>query len=197
MGTTRRTRGSGATIVDSTLSSGGEAHTSPLWLLATAGACGFVWFIFSVLQITGTEQAVFGFLQSTITITPQMTATQLLALQSASTDSDHMIAYAIGWAVQVFLLLASFPSEHYTASHLARGRRWVMMILLGADWLTDAIYVLRGRTVFDGFLHFAPGGFGVMLIAVIYPLAVTGITIFCGIELAHRVDRLIGRIRHA
>lgn len=195
MGTTRRTRG--ATVIDSTLASGGEAHTSPLWLLATAGVCAFVWFVFCVLQITGTEQAVFGFLQSTITITPQMTAAQLLALQSASTDSNNMIAGAIGWAVQVFLLLASFPSEHYTASHLARGRKFVMCVLIGADWLTDALYVLRGRSVFDGFLHFAPGGFGVLVIAVIYPIAVTGITIFCGIELAHRVDRLISRIRHA
>ena len=196
MGTTRRTRG-GATVIDSTLASGGEAHTSPLWLLATAGVCGFVWFVFCVLQITGTEQAVFGFLQNTVTITPQMTAAQLLALQSASADSDNMIAGAIGWAVQVFLLLASFPSEHYIAGHLARGRKWVMIILLGADWLTDALYVLRGRTVFDGFLHFAHGGFGILVIAIIYPIAVTGITIFCGIELAHRIDRLIHRIRHA
>lgn len=193
---TTRARGSGPTIVDSTVSSGGEAHTSPLWLLATALVCGFVWFVFSVLQITGTEQAVFGFLQQTITITPQMTAAQLLQMQAASTDNNNMIAGAIGWAVQVFLLLASFPSEHYTSSHLALGRKWVMIILIGADWITDALYVLRGRTVFDGFLHFAPGGFGILIIAVIYPVAVTGITIFCGIELAHRIDRLIGRIRH-
>ena len=184
-------------MIDSTLSSGGDAHTSPLWLLMTAGVCAFVWFIFGVLQITGTEQAVFGFLQQTITVTPQMTAAQLLALQSASADSNNNIAGAIGWAVQVFLLLASFPSEHYTASHLARGRKWVMIVLVGSDWLTDALYVLRGRSVFDGFLHLAPGGFGVLIVAILYPLAVTGVTVFCGIELAHRIDRLIHRIRHA
>lgn len=197
MGTTRRTRGSGPTIVDSTLSSGGDAHTSPLWLLATAGIAAVAWFIFSTIQITGTIQAVFNFLQTTVTVTPGMTAQDLLKLQQGSLDSNELIANAIGWAVQIVLLIATFPSEHYIAAHLGRARRFVMYALIGANWITDAMYVLQGRTVFDGFLHLAPGGFGILIIAVIYPIAVTSITVFCGVEVAHRLDRLIGRIRHS
>src|SRR5260370_25415985 len=112
-GQARGPRGPRGTIVDGSLSSGGEQHTSPLWLLTTAGVAGLFWFIFFVIQITGTEQAVFTFLQSTITITPQETAGQLLPMQQGSQDSTNMIASAIGWSVQLILLGASFPAKHY------------------------------------------------------------------------------------
>src|SRR5260370_15805562 len=95
-GQARGPRGPRGTIVDGSLSSGGQEHTSPLWLLATAGIAGLFWFIFFVIQITGTEQAVFTFLQSTITITPQETAGQLLAMQQGALDATNMIASAIG-----------------------------------------------------------------------------------------------------
>jgi hypothetical protein len=72
-----------------------------------------------------------------------------------------------------------------------------MYVLIGADWLTDALFVLQGHTIFDGFMHFAPGAIGVLVIALIYPVAITGVTVFCGIELAHRLDRLFQRLRHS
>lgn len=190
----RRSRSAGGTV-EGTLSSGGEQHTSPLWLLATAGVAALFWFIFFVIQITGTEQAVYSFLQMTITVTPQETASQLLSMQQGSMDSSAMIADAIGWSVQLVLLFASFPSEHYVTWHIGRARVFVMWILIGTDWLTDMLYVLHGRTVFSGFLHFAPGGFGVLVVALLYPIAVTAITVFAGIEFAHRIDRLIHRLR--
>lgn len=191
----RRTTSAGPTIVEGSVSSGGEAHTGPLWLLTTAGIFGIAWFIFSTIQITGTIQTVFMFLLSTITVTPGMTAQDLLKLQQGSLDSTELIANAIGWAVQIVLLIATFPSEHYITAHLGRFRRLVMWVLIGGDLLTDALYVLRGRTIFDAPFHLAPGGLGIMIIALIYPVAVTAITVFCGVELAHRVDRLLSHLR--
>jgi hypothetical protein len=171
-----------------------EAHTSPLWLLATAGMCGIAWFIFSILQITSTEQAVYHLLQSTITITPGMTAQQLVQMQNGSMDQTNLEASGIGWAVQIFMLLLSFPSEHYTVGYLARARRLAMFVLVGGDIITDATYVLSGHQIFSGF-GFAPGGFGVVIVAVLYPVAICAVTVFCGMELAHRVDKLFGRLR--
>jgi hypothetical protein len=197
MGARQRTGGAFAQgpIVEGSLSSGGNEHTSPLWLLATAGVTGLFWFIFFVIQITGTEQAVYTFLQTTITVTPQETAGQLLAMQQGSLDSTTLIADAIGWAVQLMLLVASFPAEHYTAWHIGRARRYAMMVLIGADWLTDALYVLHGRTVFTSFLQFANGGLAILIVAIIYPIAVTAVTVFAGIEFAHRIDKLVNRLR--
>jgi hypothetical protein len=186
----------GATV-EGSVASGGNEHTSPIWLLTTAAIAGLFWFIFFVIQITGTEQAVYAFLQLSITITPQETAGQLLAMQRASLDSSTLIADAIGWSVQLMLLVASFPAEHYVAYHIGRARRFAMIVLIGADWLTDALYVLHGRTVFTGFLQLAPGGLGILVIAIIYPIAVTAVTVFAGIEFAHRVDRLISRLLHS
>lgn len=193
--TSRRPRGT--TTVEGSVSSGGNQHTSPLWLLATAGVAGLFWFIFFVIQITSTEQAVYSFLQMSITVTPQETAGQLLAMQQGSQDSSAMIADAIGWSVQLMLLVASFPAEHYIAYHIGRARRYAMYVLIGTDWLTDSLYALHGRTVFDGFLNFAPGGFGILVVAIIYPIAVTAVTVFAGVEFAHRIDRLISCIRGA
>ncbi len=116
-------------------------------------------------------------------------------MQQGSQGSTTLIADATGWAVQWMLLVASFPVEHYTAWHIGRARRYAMMLLIGTDWLTDMLYVLHGRTVFTGFLQFAPGGFGILIIAVIYPIAVTSVTVFAGIEFAHRIDKLIHRLR--
>ncbi len=183
-----------ARTVEGSLAYGGESHTSPLWLLATAAICGIAWFIFSILQITSTEQAVFHMLQSTFTIKPGMTAQQLLDLQNGSMDQTNLEAAGIGWAVQIFMLLLSFPSEHYIHPALGRARRFVMYILVGGDILTDGLYVLNGHQVFNGF-SFASGGFGVLVVAILYPVAICGVTVFCGMELAHRVDRLFGRLR--
>lgn len=189
----RRARRSGTTV-EGSLSYGGEAHTSPLWLLATAGICGLAWFIFSILQITSTEQAVFHMLQSTFTIRPGMTAQQLLDMQNGSMNQTNLEAAGIGWAVQIFMLLLSFPSEHYIHPALGRARRFVMFILVGGDIITDSLYVLDGHQVFAGF-GFAPGGFGVLIVALLYPIAICGVTVFCGMELAHRIDRLFSRLR--
>jgi hypothetical protein len=180
--------------VEGSLASGGEAHTSPLWLLATAIICGVAWFIFSILQITSTEQAVFHMLQSTFTIQPGMTAQQLLDLQNGTKDQTGLEAAGIGWAVQIFMLLLSFPSEHYILPTLGRARRFVMWVLVGGDIITDMLYVLDGHQVFSGF-GFAPGGVGVLIVAILYPIAICGVTVFCGMELAHRLDRLFSRIR--
>jgi hypothetical protein len=189
-----RSRTMGGATVEGSLSYGGEAHTSPLWLLATAAICGIAWFIFSILQITSTEQAVFHLLQSTFTIQPGMTAQQLLDMQNGSMDQTNLSAAGIGWAVQIFMLLLSFPSEHYIHPTLGRARRFVMIILVGGDILTDALYVLNGHQVFSG-IGFAPGGFGVLIVALLYPIAICGVTVFCGMELAHRIDRLFTRLR--
>jgi len=192
----RRRSGSGDTI-DATIvtEEGGSEHTSPVWLLITVGIFGFAWYIFSTIQITGTIQAAFVLLQTTITVTPGETAAELLKIQQNSIDSTTLIASTIGWAIQITLLRTMLPSEHYILFHLGRARGYITKILIGADVITDSLYVLHGRTVFDGFLHFAPGGFGILIVAVAYPIALISITVFCGIEMAHRVDRLVQCLR--
>jgi hypothetical protein len=162
--------------------------------LATAVICGVAWFIFSILQITSTQQAVHHLLQSTLTISPGMTAQQLLDMQRSSMDQTGLIAAGIGWAVQIFMLILSFPSEHYVYPSLKRARSFVMYVLIGGDILTDMLYVIDGHQVFSGF-SFAPNGFGVLVVAIIYPIAVCGVTVFCGMELAHRLDKLFSRVR--
>lgn len=190
----RRRRNSGSTgdTVEGTISyseSGGE-HTSPIWLLITAGVFGLAWFIFSTVQITSTIQAAFLFLQSTYTITPGETATDLLKIQQGNLDSTTLISTIIGWAIQITLLRTMLPSQHFTLFHLDRARVFITRILIGADVLTDALYVLHGRSVMLDWHTFAPGGLGVLIIAVLYPIALISITVFCGIEMAHRIDRL-------
>jgi hypothetical protein len=198
MGGTRQRRSfAQGTTVNSTLASGGGEHTSPFWLLATACIFAITLFIFDTIQITSTIQAVLHFLQSNLTVTPATTVADFQKMQEGSLKSDELIANSIGWSVQIFLLIATFPSEHYIAWNLAQARRFTMYVLIGADWLTDALFVLQGHTIFDGFMHFAPGAIGVLVIALIYPVAITGVTVFCGIELAHRLDRLFQRLRHS
>ncbi|HZU03981.1 MAG TPA: hypothetical protein VFA10_30240 [Ktedonobacteraceae bacterium] len=188
-----RSTSGGPTVVSGSVSGG--QHTSPLWLLATACIAAFVWFVFNTVQITSTIQAVLNFLQNTLTVTPAMTAQDLVRMQQGALGGDLLVANAIGWSVQIFLLIATFPSEHYIAPHLGGARKVIMSVLIGADWLTDTMYVLQGHTIFDSFMHFAPGAIGALVVAIIYPIAVTGVTVFCGIEVAHRVDRLFQCIR--
>src|SRR5581483_4967086 len=117
----RTASGSGPTIVDSSAAPGAQSeHTSPLWLLATATIFGFALFIFDTIQITSTIQAVLNFLQVTMTVTPAMTANDLLKMQQGSLGSNELIANSIGWSVQIFLLIATFPSEHYIAWNLGQ-----------------------------------------------------------------------------
>ena len=155
------------------------------------GAFGLAWFIFSTIQITGTIQAALVFLQSTYTISPGETAADLLKLQQADLDSTIRIANVIGWAIQITLLRTMLPSQHFTLWHLDKARVFITKVLIGADVLTDFLYVLHGRTVFLNWHTLAPGGLGVLVIAVLYPIALISITVFCGIEMAHRIDRLI------
>lgn len=171
-----------------------EAHTSPLWLLITAVICGVIFFIFSTVQITGTQLAVFHLLQSGLTITPNMTAQQLLDIQNNHLSQDGLIAASIGWGVQVFMLIAAFPSEHYIHFSLEKGRRFVMYILIGGDIATDILYVLNGRQVFDGW-KISGSGLGILIVSALYAIAVTGVTVFCAMECAHRIDKLFGRLR--
>lgn len=187
----------GRTVEGSIEGGSTQEHTSPLWLLATAGIFAVGLFIFDTIQITSTIQAVLNFLQDTVTVTPAMTAIDLLKLQQGQLGSDELIANSIGFSVQIFLLIATFPSEHYITWNLHQARRFVMYILIGADWLTDFLYVLQGHSIFSNFPYLANGALGVLVIAIIFPIALTGVTVFCGIEVAHRIDRLIHRIRQA
>lgn len=116
-------------------------------------------------------------------------------MQQGALGGDLLVANAIGWSVQIFLLIATFPSEHYIAPHLGSARKVIMGVLVGADWLTDFMYVLQGHTIFSGFLQLAPGALGMIVVAIIYPIGITGVTVFCGIEVAHRIDRLFQCIR--
>jgi hypothetical protein len=77
-GTGTRTRAQATT---ETVSQDHPAHgylaLSPLMLLLLIGICGIAYWIFSQLQIAGTEQAVLDVLQAGTTITPGMTGEQV------------------------------------------------------------------------------------------------------------------------
>lgn len=171
-----------------------RGHTTPLWLLVTALLYGIAFFLGSVVQITGTESAVYHLLQSSITIVPNMTAQQLIDIQNGALSQTNLIAAVIGWGVQIFMIMIAFPTNHPMDPRLERLKRGITFLIIGSDIVTDAIYALDGHSVLAGW-GFAPGGFGAVIVALLYPMVVCGVTIFCGIQLAHSIDELINHLR--
>ena len=85
---------------------------SPLALLGLVLVSGGAWFIFSTLQVTSTEQSVFGLLQIGVQLPPNLTATQVMQYVNGQLDRYQTIAFAIGWGVQIALLMLSFPPDN-------------------------------------------------------------------------------------
>jgi hypothetical protein len=182
---------------------------SPLTLLVMVAVCAIAYWIFSTLQITSTEQTVYGLLQVGVQLTPSLTGAQVWQYTSGSLDHYQVIAAAIGWSVQIALLILSFPPDSallrmhrryndqvtqsltMRANVVAKVRTLMMVLLIGGDIATDFWFVASGHA----FLGLSGATIGVLLVAVIYPTGICFITIYVGKYLFAYLDALIGRLR--
>src|SRR5579884_431521 len=113
MTTTRRSKGStaaGATVNASHHVMGLVAQ-SPLMLIFLIIGLGIAVWIFTLAQITNTEQSVFGLLQVSTQLAPGMTGAQVQQFMNGHMDYYNGIAAIIGWGVQIALLMISFPPD--------------------------------------------------------------------------------------
>ncbi len=191
-----------------------DSALADLTMLIVYGGA-FVFFTF--LQMTSTEDSVFGLLQVQVDTPPSATPSQIQAAYNGTLDRNHLIAFAIALSVQLFLMTLAFPSARaLLLSHLksklptsasvgneaekmARWQSIIARILIVADILTDFLYVLSGHVVFSGtILGIIPspnaGGIGILLVGVVYPIAVCGATLFFGNIAFKRLGAFIHRI---
>ncbi len=196
----------------------GMATQTPAELFAGLVFFGGAFIIFSLFHVSTTETAVFGALHLSTVVTPSMTAAQVMGMLSQSMDTDQMIASAIGWGVQIFLLMLAFPGQRYfylahkrygttaTSSSLsqhamamAKAKKGITIVLIGMEGITDFLYVLRGHSIFSGVGILGlpglanPAG---LIIALMLPIVTCGVAVFCGPEFFKRLDALIALIFH-
>jgi hypothetical protein len=191
----------------------GFTATIPIPMALSFLACAAAWWIFSQLQIASTEQAVLGLLRSGVMVSPSMTVPQVRAMIDGDLQRDMVIATAIGWAVQLQILVFSFPvhrvllaahqrdtlpvsaSINRTAVTMAKVQKFLAMALIGADVLTDMMFVLADRkigtnTIFGIVPLPSADGWGILIISAVYPMAICSVTVFFGIQAAHRLTAL-------
>lgn len=187
---------------------------SPIALLVLFLVCLSAFGIFSMLQITSTEQTVFDLLQIGIQIKPNMTGDQVAQIMNGTLGHNQTIADGIGWSVQIALLLLSMPPEHALAmmhrkyntvasaslarhaEGMAKARQVLMWTLIGGDVITDFYYVIQGHGfTWDGWHPSFGGTAGVLLVGVIYPIGVCFVTIFVGKYMFSYLDALIDVVR--
>ena len=205
---TRRTV-DGSTITSSaqpSMSQDHQAHglyaLTPLALSILMAVTGLAFWIFTNLQISSTEQAVFGLLQQTVHVDPSMTQAQVTALlNGGALEKNQQIAAAIGWGVQIALLLFAFPPDYAlllvhrnntidpspslarVADRYNKVRKVLTWCLVAAEILTDFAYVVSGHdiTVMRGILpQISASGWGVLLVGLMYPATICFVTVFVG-----------------
>lgn len=182
---------------------------SPLALLVMSIVCAVAYWIFSTLQITSTEQTIYGLLSVNVQLKPSLTGAQVMQYTSGFLDHNQVIAAAIGWAVQIALLMLSFPpdsallrlhrkhndaltpslSRH--ASSWGKWRLFLMIVLIGGDILTDALFVALGHS----FVGLSGTTIGVIIVAILYPTAICFVTVFVGKYMFAYIDALFGKLR--
>ncbi len=176
-------------------------HTmTPLALLVMLILLAIVVWIFTLLQITGTENAVNGLLQLTSTVSTNAIAAQPGAYLAGHTSTDQTLAGAIGWGIQVVLLTLTLSPDgalvlihlkhsdipgQYMARHavfLGKLRGLLMTLLIGADILTDFLYAIQGHTLFvmDGWHPAIPStaAAGTLVVGLLYPAVLIFINVF-------------------
>lgn len=186
----------------------GMVSNTALTLLLTFIVLGVLWGVFTILQITSTEQAVLGLLQAGVAIQPGMTVNQAVQFMQGSLDKNQQIANAIGWGVQAFLYMIAFPPDSTflrmhrktkqagstpeslmrTARRLSRLKTFLTIVLVAGDVVTDFLYVVSGHAIF-------PVGGGILLAGLLFPAAVCGVTIFCGRAAIHSLEALVDTLR--
>lgn len=187
---------------------------SPIALLCLFGICAAAFIIFSLLQITSTEQTVFDLLQIGIQIKPGMTGEQVAQLMNGTLGHNQTIASGIGWAVQIALLMISMPPEHALAvmhrkynqvvsaslarhaERMAKARTILQWTLVIGDIITDFYFVVQGHSFsWDVWHPSFNGSAGVLLLGLLYPTAVCFVTIFVGKYMFGYLDALIDVFR--
>lgn len=184
-------------------------------------AYGGGWIFFTFLQMTSTEDSVFGLLQEGVTVPPKATPQQVVDALNGTMDRNHLIGFAIALSVQLFLTMLAFPttralltahrkaaastphsaSTGQEAMAMAKWQQIVCRLLVGADVLTDFLYVINGHNVFAGsLLGVVPwinpnGGLGIIVVGLVYPLAVCGATVFFGNIAFKRLGSFFHRVR--
>lgn len=190
---------------------------SPIALFVLFVICLVAFSIFSLLQITSTEQTVFDLLQIGTQLKPGLTGDQVAQLMNGSLDHNQTIATGIGWAVQIALLLVSMPPEHALAmmhrkyntvmsaslsrhaERMAKARTILQWILIIGDIITDFYFVVQKHMNFgwDGWHPSLGDSAGVLLVGLLYPTAVCFVTIFVGKYMFGYLDALIDVFRSA
>jgi hypothetical protein len=194
----------------------GMVAQSPMEYLMGFLFFGAVFIIFTLIQTTTSVNAVLSFLQSGMTVPSGLAGQQIGQFLQGNLDRNQTIAYAIAWGVQAYLIWFGFPSDaahllahkKYTqfmsaslsekAEFRAKLKNFIALILIGGDVVSDALYVLQGHTVIAGFnLLIIPNvtNMGVLLVAILLPVATCGVTIFFGPEAFRRLDGLISCLR--
>lgn len=187
---------------------------SPIALFVLFVICTAAFVIFSLLQITSTEQTVFDLMQIGIQLKPGLTGDQAAQLLNGTLGHNQTIASGIGWGVQIALLMLSMPPEHALAmmhrkynqvisaslarhaERTAKARTIIMWVLIGGDILTDFYYVIQGQGFsWDGWHPSFTGSVGTLLVGLLYPTAVCFVTIFVGKYMFSYLDALIDVFR--
>ncbi|MGH2481959.1 MAG: hypothetical protein ACRDHW_20090 [Ktedonobacteraceae bacterium] len=177
-------------------------HTmTPLALLAMLIVLAVVVWIFTLLQITGTENAVNGLLQlTTAPVQTSAIAGQPGAYLSGQATTNQTIAGAIGWGIQVVLLTLTLspdgalvlihlkhsdvPGQYITrqAVFLGKLRGLLLILLIGADVLTDFLYAIQGHTLFvwNDWHPDLPStaAAGTLLVGLLYPAVLIFVNVF-------------------
>jgi hypothetical protein len=173
---------------------------TPLALLVMLLLLGIAVWIFTTLQITGTEQRVAGLLQLTTSYPTSATPSQIAASLQGRLSRDQMIADAIGWGVQVVLWTLTLSPDgalvlvhlkhtdvpaiylHRQAALLGKLRALLLILLIGMDILTDFLYAVQGHTVlvWDGWYPSIPSSAaaGTLLVGLLYPAVLLFINVY-------------------
>ncbi len=195
----------------------GMLANSPIALVFVLAICATAYGIYSLLQITSTEQDVFGLLQLNVQLQPVMTGSQVAQAMDGSLGHNQTIASAIGWAVQIALLMLSFPPEHAIgmlnlkynnlssaslakhADKLSKLRKFMMYVLIGGDVVTDFYFVIQNHNLFswDGWHPSLGSNAGVFLVGLLYPVAICFVTVFVGKYMFAYLDALLDVLRDA
>lgn len=192
---------------------------TPIALLVMIIICGIALWVFTNLQITGTENSVYGLLQMSTTYPPNATAGQVAQYLNGQLDRNQTIADAIGWGVQIVLWTVTLSPDaalvlihlkhndtpqHYLARNaamLGQIRLVLMWLLIGADISTDFIYVVQGHTLFmmDGWhpsiVNMAAAG--TILVGLMYPAVIIFINVFVAKYLFAFIEALFSKLRAA
>lgn len=192
---------------------------TPFALLVMIIVCGLALWVFTNLQITGTENSVYGLLQLSAGYPPNATTAQVAEFLNGQLDRNQTIADAIGWGVQIVLwtvtlspdaalVLVHLKHNDTPQHHLARNaatlgqiRRALMWLLIGADILTDFIYVVQGHTtmVMDGWHPSIPtnAAAGTILAGLMYPAVIIFINVYVAKYLFAFIEALFSKLRTA